>query len=316
MNSKLSGLLWVMVSVIALAACGPGKLFGPTFTPTPTITLTPTSTFTPTLTPTFTSTLTPTVTFTPTSTPGIGSTWARPADGMVMVYVPEGDFTMGMDIDQEMAICKRFNPTCTRTNYIDDGPAHTVTLDSYWIDQTEVTNAMYTLCVQAGICQPPSNSSSTTHNNYYGNPQYDNFPVNFVSLYDAETFCGWAGARLPTEAEWEKAARGTNAYLYPWGNNDPNCTLANIWLYNNRSYQRDACVDYTSAVGSYPSGVSPYGALDMAGNVREWTSSQFTRGGSAWENGSDILSAARGGMFSPSDAYQHLGFRCASGTSP
>ncbi|KAF0106587.1 MAG: hypothetical protein FD146_2495 [Anaerolineaceae bacterium] len=185
----------------------------------------------------------------PTSTPDIGLTWERPSDGMVMVYVPEGEFTMGSNDGKP-----------------NEQPVHTVYLDAYWIDQTEVTNRMYALCVAAGQCDPPGSSASYTRQNYYGNPEYADYPVIYVSWNVADAYCSWAGARLPTEAEWEKAARGTDGRTYPWGNTSPNSSLLN---YN-------MIIGNTTTVGEYPSGASPYGALDMAGNVWEWVADWYS----------------------------------------
>ncbi|MBK8782163.1 MAG: SUMF1/EgtB/PvdO family nonheme iron enzyme [Anaerolineales bacterium] len=117
-----------------------------------------------------------------------------------MVYVPAGEFTMGSDDS--------------------DAPIHTVYLDAFWIDQTEVTNKQYKACVDAGTCEPPSNTSSDTHPSYYGNPEFDNYPVIYVNWDKANRYCKvWTGTggSLPTEAQWEKAARGTDARTYPWG---------------------------------------------------------------------------------------------------
>ena len=114
-----------------------------------------------------------------------------------MVWVPAGEFTMGSNDGNS-----------------DEQPVHTVYLDDYWIDQTEVTNVQYAACVVGGPCDPPSSSSS--RDSYYGNPDYDNYPVIHVSWDDSDTYCAWRDARLPTEAEWEKVTRGDDGRTFPW----------------------------------------------------------------------------------------------------
>ncbi len=170
----------------------------------------------------------------------------------MMVYVPAGTFWMGSRED---------DPDADGDEY----PQHEVFLDGFWIDQMEVTNRLYARCVAERACNAPYPSGSHTRQTYYGDPQFADHPVINVSWNDALSYCQWAGKRLPTEAEWEKAARGTDARKYPWGNTPPDRTLAN---YGGNEGD-------TVEVGRYPAGVSPYGALDMAGNVYEWVADRY-----------------------------------------
>jgi len=234
-----------------------------------------------------------------------------PADTSEMVLIPAGSFQMGCDSNNSAEFCNS-----------NEQPLHTVTLDAYAIDAHEVTNVRYQACVNAGRCSPPSESNSYTHDFYYGNPDYADYPVIKVDWNQAAAFCTWASKRLPTEAEWEKAARGTDGRIYPWGD------VADQTLANYGAGDWD-----TTTVGSYPSGASPYGAMDMAGNVFEWVSdwwekdyysvspainptgpttgvTRVARGGS-WHNFSDNVRSAVRGYGSPGDWYDGYGFRCA-----
>lgn len=170
------------------------------------------------------------------------------------VYVQSGTFYMGCASDLMRVHCDN-----------DAKPVHVVYLDAFLIDRTEVTNAQYASCVRAGACPPPTATDSATRERYYGNAAFSNYPVLNVFWNHANAYCKWQGKRLPTEAEWEKAARGPDMQFFPWGNNPTTCELANI----------DNCVGDTVAVGSYPQNASPYGALDMIGNVREWVSDLY-----------------------------------------
>ncbi len=181
-----------------------------------------------------------------------GATRVSNADQMVQNFVPAGPFTMGNDQGKP-----------------DQRPAHTVNLNAFWIDRSEVTNDMYALCVRAAVCTPPQQTRSISRGSYFGSPAFANFPVLFVSWTQARAYCAWAGRRLPTEAEWEKAARGSDGRLYPWGNQTPDPKRLNFGA---------SGVGDTVAVGQFPTNASPYGALDMAGNAWEWVADFYNAG--------------------------------------
>jgi formylglycine-generating enzyme required for sulfatase activity len=235
-----------------------------------------------------------------------------------MLQVPAGAFTMGCDPDHNGGYA------CGT----DEQPLHAVTLAAFRIDKTEVTNAQYAQCVAGGACTPPSTAASWTRASYYGDPAFGDYPVIFVSWNQADAFCRWRGARLPTEAEWEKAARGAiGTRAFPWGDAAPTCSLMN-------GYVGGQCVGDTSAAGGYPSGASPYGALGMAGNVFEWVNDWYDSGYYAGSPAADppgpatgSFKVARGGGYTsyggylrvayrwgvgPSAQTRDIGFRCAS----
>jgi len=245
---------------------------------------------------------------TPTEKIESGATQISPIDRMVMVYVPAGESQMGGTKGDEN----------TRDEEL---PRHNVYLKGYWIDQTEVTNAQYSQCVDDGDCDRPYSQTSFARSSYYGDIDYADYPVIFVSWYDAVAYCEWAGRMLPSEAEWEKAARGVNARSYPWGN-EISCELANYgW-----------CQGDTTPVGEYLGGASPYGLLDMAGNVWEWVSDYYysdyyaespldyptgpesgayrvIRGGS-WNDDIRSLRTSSRYYYFPDNARVSIGFRC------
>jgi formylglycine-generating enzyme required for sulfatase activity len=196
-----------------------------------------------------TPTVAPTLAASPTADPVTQK--ASPVDGMPQVYIPAGTFRMGgMDVRRA-------------PNEI---PDHDVTLDAFWMDQLEVTNAMYGLCVSAGACTLPQNLRSQRRPDYFVNPEFKDYPVIYVTWGQAKTYCEWAGRRLPTEAEWERAGRGDDFRTFPWGEDKADGRLANF----------NMLVGDTSRVGTYPAGASPFGVLDMAGNVAEWVNDLYS----------------------------------------
>jgi formylglycine-generating enzyme required for sulfatase activity len=218
---------------------------------------------------------------------------------MNQVHIPAGEFTMGAD-----------------TNFIGTKP-HQVYLDAYWIDQVDITNSMYAICVKAGACKQPAR-----YDDYFDNPKFSDYPVVYVNWYAAHSFCIWKGERLPTEAEWEKAARGLDGRPYPWGKGSPDISLLN---YNGD--HRDIVSAY-----DYLIGISPYGLLQMSGNVRQWVSDWYGRNYysiSPYKDpqgpDSGKYKSLRGGAFNddaqevatfyrayhdPTSAGQDRGFRC------
>jgi formylglycine-generating enzyme required for sulfatase activity len=249
-----------------------------------------------------------------------------------MVLVPAGPFEMGGLVDEGMAECQKQRDDCMRSNFEDEEPVHTVILDNYYMDQYEVTNALYADCVSARVCELPSESDSYRRKSYYDNPEYSDYPVIYVSWYDAQNYCQWRGTRLPTEAEWEKAARGgLEGALYPWGDEAPQCDMNAI---NGAKFDdREGCRNTdTESVGSYSA--NGYGLYDMAGNVWEWTADWYAADyyatspannpegpedgshrvvrGASWNLvGYNLRVASRHSFDPASDAKNNFGFRCA-----
>ena len=277
----------------------------PTDTPSPTSTATETL-FSPTpdlSTPT--SSPEPSATLEPTALPP--SITLR---GINMLLVPAGPFVMG-----------------NNRGYPNERPEHEVYLDAFYIDETEVTNLYYRTCVREGACNPPEFVDSPSRIGYYTNEFYNNYPVIYINWNDAQAYCQWRGGHLPTEAQWEKAARwdpATNeSRLFPWGP-----TAADLY-YTNFGY----LLGDTAPVANYPAGRSPIGIYDMAGNVAEWVydwyqddfyeqspyenpigppSGRFKvyRGGGYGATGSALTGSFRQ-YTSPATEDAQIGFRCA-----
>jgi len=227
---------------------------------------------------------------------------AQPVEGS-MAVVPAGEFMMG-----------------SPTGDSDEQPAHKVYVDAFSMDKYEVTVGQYAAFLQAKAIDPPSDWKTMNQ------PAHQKRPVANVDSTDAAAYCKWAGKRLPTEAEWEKAARGTDGRLYPWGNDPPTPLHANFGKtdWNNHGV--------LAPIGTFEEGKSPYGIYDMAGNVWEWVSDWYDynyyktspsqnptgpssggtkviRGG-AWNSSPRAIRSANRSLISPTD--QGLdGFRCA-----
>lgn len=269
----------------------------------------------------------------PTATPTLGpGQQISTIDGARVQRVPAGDSWMG-SADSELLT----EP--------DELPQHRVRLQAFWIDQTEVTNRHYALCVSAGKCDPPpAELELGDEQAYYAAQEFADYPVTNVSWVQAEAYCQWTGRRLPSEAEWERAARGRDARIYPWGwfglvMDDRLNFCDQECPYPWRDARLSDGHARTAPVGSYPRGASPYGALDMAGNVWEWVSDWYdpaaysselaeqpagseqgrykvVRGGS-WLDGTlgDHMAFARAANrhWQPPNASQsYIGFRCAA----
>lgn len=333
---------------------------------TPTLTFTESPTLTPTVVPSSTNTKIPSATSTdvPSSTPtetlafGIGSIQVNPIDGMEMVNIPAGNFLMGSSESELNAVVENcVGDGQDRGNcemwYQDESPQHTVYLDPYWIYKTKVTNAMFANFLndqgnQNGEGAPWFNETKDALIHFNGGTWqsksgYADHPVFEVTWYGAQAYCEWAGQRLPTEAEWEKAARGVNGNIYPWGD-DFDCKKGNF----DDETEGDAYVvpggagcdgfDRTSPVSSFPDATSPFGVLDMVGNTWEWvfdwyldtyyTNSPHSnplgpaagvdrvlRSGS-WSDDSRVVRAAHRNFCNPVDLWYIIGFRCAHTAYP
>jgi formylglycine-generating enzyme required for sulfatase activity len=200
---------------------------------------------------------------------------------------------------------------------------HSVDVGGFYIEHYEVTNAQYGLCVGAGVCAAPASGGSNPRHAYFADSRYGSYPVVYVTWLDAQTYCAWIGARLPTAAEWEKAARGTDGRWWPWGNQPPTVEANFRRPGEGAAAEEDTTLvgGDLAPVGSFPSDSSPYGVMDMAGNVMEWVDAWYgpamreIRGGS-WNTGSFTLRAPNRVAGDPSQSYFDVGFRCARDAVP
>ena len=285
-------------------------------------------------------------------------TRVRPSDGMGMVYVPSGEFEMGNDGTQWVWNGSLLHGDLGLQVYTDESPQHTVYLNEFWIDRTEVTVGMFRTFAEATGYEttaeregwgapwrngPPEaewphvEGADWRHPRGPGSSAEDDHPVVQVSWEDAAAYCAWTGGQLPTEAQWEKAARGTDGRLWPWGDAydgrlgsycEADCPIVR----HQENGHRDGYA-FTAPVGSFPGGASPYGALDMAGNVWEWVADWYDeayygesptenpagpetgteraqRGGAWYDNQSWVRCTVRH-QTRPTVRCDDLGFRCA-----
>ena len=316
----LGVLLFILIAGAAVALIGPSPLFGgeeadaaATATTQAEVVAALTA-VAPTVTPT------PDPTAQPTATPEP----LNSRTGSRMLFVPGGSFRMGSE-DGEA----------------DEQPSRVVRLNPYYIDETEVTNGAYLQCVRDGACQPPASSRSAFYQDYYENPEYGDHPVIYVNWEQARQFCEWREARLPSEAEWERAAgfdaeRGIKM-TYPWGDEFDGSLLnyCDVNCYNGEKQDPNFDDGYrdTAPVGTYPDGRSPVGAYEMLGNVMEWVNdwydrnyysfapdanplgpaegfSKVVRGGS-WLSAREELSVSARTFYDPAEVRTNIGFRCA-----
>ncbi|HWA15676.1 MAG TPA: formylglycine-generating enzyme family protein, partial [Gemmatimonadales bacterium] len=281
-------LIVLVICTFVLAACAPQSVPVTGATASPASASTQETTSTPTLVPI--NLAGPEM--------AVGSKWLY-ADGSILVAVPSGIFTMG------------------RANGVDN-PEHQVNLSEFWIYRTKVTNFQYAFCVAQGGCTPPS----LTDNPDFADPIRGNDPVTGVTWTQSAAYCEFVHARLPTEAEWEKTARGPDANIYPWGDGAPSCGLLNY----------DNCIGKPTKVNQYPQGQSYYEAFDMAGNIFEWVADRYRDNyyvnspaddplgpefgdqrsvrSSGFDSGGNQAAAFNRFFSRPEDHRSNLGFRC------
>jgi len=269
-------------------------------------------------------------------------------DQAVMVYVPAGEFLRGTSIDRARALAAQFG-----AYFAVETPQRSIDLDAYYMDKFEVTNQQYAqfLAVLAPAGRPYAHPQAPPPKDPIPAYWYDRrlngatHPVTGVDWYDAATYCHWAGRRLPTEAQWEKAARGPSGQEYPWGNtwnaayaNNAELTFGQPilshtqWLQLLAPLRLEALQQLTKPVGSFPEGVSPYGVYDMGGNLWEWCQDSYQKDyyhsapsrnpsgpsssaykvlrGGCWSSHRGMLRAAYRNYDLATDRHLEVGFRC------
>jgi formylglycine-generating enzyme required for sulfatase activity len=235
-----------------------------------------------------------------------------------LIEIPGGSFEMGCPADA--AECDA-----------DNQPPHAVTVSPYAIEKTEVTVAAYTECVEAGGCSEATSGAPCS----YGDAQAGLHPINCVTWQQAVDYCAWKGRRLPSEAEWEFAARSNTGRLFPWGSAEASCTFAHMYQMLTETSTFGCDSNDTARVGSYPTGTSPFGLFDMAGNVEEWTADWYgetyyaespgedpsgpsegtlrvVRGGDWYDASPNNLRTIERARAMPSIGAAERGFRCAA----
>jgi formylglycine-generating enzyme required for sulfatase activity len=251
-----------------------------------------------------------------------GFTIRHPKDGAEMVWVPAGYFIMGIDADTaqkqaEQLGYKDYHEIAAQESF----PAHMVFVDGFFMDKYEITIELWKKFIDATHWKPAPGANAPTWTGPELKPEEARLPIASVTWKGAQDYANWAGKQLPTEAMWEKAARGTDGRWYPWGNEKPSREYGVIAM--------DQALPGPEPVGSYPKGASPYGCMDMAGNVYEWTSDwvepypnnpepigswghqyAILRGGSFYHPRHSYRTAKRFG-FEINETYFHVGFRTA-----
>lgn len=363
-TTSISGLLIALISVVGIGIVVIGvigfSILARLQTQSPTVAVSPTNgvlsaaTNTPVVVtattevvqmqntnPSATKTFTPSPILLATKT----STPLPTAVNLDRILIPTGNFTRGSsreDIRRFVELlCSDYPDSwCREDAFEDELPrteilkpnadiyyiqSRTSSAKAFYIDRHEVTNTEYAQCVNAGVCTRPQSRGSNPRRLYFGNTQYADYPVIYVTWNDAFTYCRWVGGRLPTADEWEKAARGTDGRLWPWGDEKPT-TQANFRRPGQEAANEEK--DGATLIGgsvkpvmSYPKDISPYEVWDMAGNVMEWVNTRYSadryeiRGGS-WNTGSFTTRTASRVAAAGEEAYFDVGFRCAYDAVP